>query len=186
MTREAEPHVEAASVLSFGSVEEFLEELALRPPDLGIVRVYPRVRRSLGKDGLGLTTASVTLGARRGNETLLAEYVVGHLTTVNHHALAGPEEEDRLAANCGKALAILEEEVRLAGFVLAKGAYALPEGLTLYRASCQRIGMSDGRIVDLKEQSARKEVREDVGQGDRTPGEPREPRSVPRDGQGDL
>lgn len=129
MTREIEPYPEAlARVLSFGSVEEFLEELTLRPPDFGIVRVYPQVRHSLGKGGLGVLTASVTLWARRGDEVLLAQYLVGHLPTAHLQPLAGPEEERRLGENSRNALAILEEEAVLAGFVVAKGAYVCQRG----------------------------------------------------------
>lgn len=175
MTREREllPDHRPA-VVSFGSVEDLLADLSRQPPEEKLVRLERQIRRRSGRDGLGEVMVSAVLAARRKDELLLAQYVVGYLATVHGRPLAPAGEVRALSENTTNALAILEDEVRQAGFQVARGAYALPEGLTIYRATCERIGFSNGRVVDLKGQIARQEVKEDVGQGGRASGQPRQ------------
>lgn len=156
MEREKLRSIELAPrVVSFATVEDFLGELKERPPDGGLIRVERRILDSRAdKHGIGLRTGSVMLSAKRGEELLVANFVTGYMQTLNRRPF-GSEEEIRLnQENVDKALAVLEEEVRRAGFAIGRGVYALPEDLLLYQARSRRLAFQDGRVVDAGRDSS--------------------------------
>jgi len=99
----------APRVVSFGTIEDFLEELKERPPDGGVIRVDRRILDSkAGKHGMGLRTGSVFLSAKRGEELLVANFVTGYMQTLNRRPFGGEEAIRLHQENIDKALAVLE------------------------------------------------------------------------------
>jgi len=171
MSKETIQTIERApKVLTFATVEDFLSDLAENPPELGIVRVDRRILDSrAGRHGVGLRTGSIMLSAKRRDEILVANVVVGVMQTLNGKPFGREEEVRHQQENTDKALAIMEEEVRKAGFLVGRGVYALPDDLILYQARCQRIAFVGSRLIDRKEGA-------DGSQGDRETGQSGESR----------
>ena len=137
----------AAQVVSFARAEDLLADLALSPPEAGIVRINSAVRDSRPNQyGVGLATASVMLAARRGTEVLVASVVVGHLQIIGGRP--GREEEAaRLDENLRQACTLLGEQVSGAGFAVRPGLYLIPDTLKLLRSISERLAFREGRAV---------------------------------------
>ena len=138
--RTRETHI---AVLTFGRVEDLLSEL----PSGGTVRLDTMIRDGRrGKYGLGMRTASIIVSARRGDEILAAKVITGFIPTANGAIMS--EREARLAEdNTDAAEQILREQLGEAGYEVLKGTYALPQDAVLYRATSDRIGWEEGRVV---------------------------------------
>lgn len=138
-------------ILSFGTIEDLVEELKDHPPDAGVVRVDSCLEESKSdKSGLGVRIASVLVTASRKEELLVANLITTYVQTVNGRVWR--EEEAALAdENNQEARRIIEEQFREAGLALRPGAYAVPHDLILYRATSQRIGFEDRKVTARKE-----------------------------------
>lgn len=144
--REAERRTEGLpKVLSFGKVEDMLDELVERPPDGNIVRIDSCIKDSeANKMGLGLRTASVLITTRRRDEIVVANLIHTYCQTVHGRLLR--EEDTGIAANNQRVVQrVIEEQFRERGFVTGRGTYALPDNLTIYRSTCDRVLFKDRR-----------------------------------------
>lgn len=104
------------NVLSFGKVEDLVEELVARPPDGNVVRVDSCLKDSDGNGaGLRLRTASVLITARRIDELLVANMVHSYYRTFHNQALL--ERDLRLAKeNDLTVRRVIEAQLRGHGF----------------------------------------------------------------------
>lgn len=143
-----------ANVLSFGSVDDMIEELVARPPDGNVVRLDSYLRDEDGGDrGLRLRTASVLLTARRIDELLVANLVHSYYRAFYNQPLLPRDwqlslDNDRLVTR------VLEAQLRERGFLVGRGAYALPENLMLYQASSSRLLFKERQAIASGELAA--------------------------------
>lgn len=139
--------VEATTkVLSFGVVEDMFDDLVSRPPDGNLVRVDTCLKESGGNGGLGLRTASVLITARRGDEVLVANIIHTYYQTMHGRALR--ENDQGLAAENHEVVKrVLEEQLREQGFTIGRGTYALPDHLSIYRSTSERIVFQERKAL---------------------------------------
>jgi hypothetical protein len=92
--------------------------------------------------GLKLRTASVLLTARRGDEVLVANMVHSYYRTFHNQPLV--DRDVQLARENDQTVQrVLAEQLQEQGFTIGRGSYALPEHLTIYRSTSDRIVFKD-------------------------------------------
>jgi hypothetical protein len=128
-----------ARVLSFGKVDDLVEELASRPPDNNLVRLDACITETNGNgSGLKVRTASVLVTARRKDEVLVANMVHSYYRTFYGQPLV--ERDRQLAVDNDKTVQrVLSEQLQEKGLAIGRGSYAVPGNLTLYKATSDRI-----------------------------------------------
>lgn len=148
------PREAVASIISFGSIDDLVEELVARPPEGNLVRLDSCLKDVNGRGpGLRVRRASVLVSARRGDEVLVADMVHSYYRALHDEPLV--ERELRLAMdNDGTVARVIEEQLRERGFAVGRGAYALPERLVLYHALSERIVFQEGRAIPRHEADA--------------------------------
>jgi hypothetical protein len=128
-------------------VDDLVEELTARPPEGRVVRIDACIQESNGNgSGLKLRTASVLLTARRGDEVLVANMVHSYYRTFHNQPLMDGElqlarENDQTVQR------ILAEQLQEQGFTIGRGSYALPDNLTIYRSTSDRIVFKDRKAL---------------------------------------
>jgi hypothetical protein len=133
----------APRVLSFGKVDDLVEELTARPPEGRVVRMDACIQETNGQGaGLKLRAASVLITARRGDEVLVANMVHSYYRTFHSQPLV--DRDVQLAReNNITVQRVLAEQLQEQGFTIGRGSYALPENLTIYHSTSDRIVFKD-------------------------------------------
>jgi hypothetical protein len=147
-------------VLSFGKVDDLVEELANRPPDDNLVRLDACIQEANGNgSGLKVRTASVLISARRKDEVLVANMVHSYYRTFHNLPLVDPDV--RLARENDQTVQrVLSEQLEEQGFTIGRGSYAVPGNLALYKATSDRIVFKNNKayakaeIPELAEKGA--------------------------------
>lgn len=138
--------------LSFGSVEDLLEDLKAEAPDGGIVRISVSVREQWEKGNpVGLGVASVLITAARYDEVVVAEVLVQQCQLVSPRKPLDEKAGAVADENAANALALLRNQFEAAGFTVRAGAYAIPKDISIYRATSSRIRFENGRVVPREE-----------------------------------
>ena len=134
----------APRVLSFGKVDDLVEELTARPPEGRVVRMDACLQESNGQGaGLKVRTASVLVTARRKDEVLVANMVHSYYRTFYNQPLV---ERDRQQAvdNDKTVQRVLGEQLQEKGFAIGRGSYAVLGNISIYKATSDRIVFKGG------------------------------------------